>query len=60
MHLDGSVRVKSGANFLAVFNADGKVSLDRTELPCCEAALLPPGTDATLSGCGAWVMTTSF
>jgi mannose-6-phosphate isomerase len=60
MRLDGTVRVKSGENFLAVFNAGGDVSLDRTEIPCGEAALLPPGTDATLSGCGAWVMTTRF
>jgi mannose-6-phosphate isomerase len=60
MRLDGTVRVKSGEDFLAVFNAGGDVSLDRTELPCGDAALLPPGTDATLSGCGAWVMTTSF
>ena len=60
MRLDGTVRVKSGEDFLAVFNAGGEVSLDRTAIPCGEAALLAPGAEAAVSGRGAWIMTTRF
>jgi mannose-6-phosphate isomerase len=60
IRLDGTVRVKSGEDFLAVFNAGGEVSLDRTAIPCGEAALLAPGAEAAVSGRGAWIMTTRF